>query len=506
MSPLRWTLTGAAVLPMLCLLVSCGGGPTSVRVGSKKFTESVVLGEMVAATVRAHGGRASHRRELGGTQILWRALVRGDIDVYPEYTGTIEREIFGGRISGRAAMRAALAKHGIVMGPPLGFNNTYALGMKKKQAKALGITRVSQLRDHPELRLGFTAEFLNRGDGWPGLKAHYGLPNAQVRGMDHDLAYRGLASGTLDVVDLYSTDADIQYYDLQVLEDDLRFFPEYQAVLLHRKQLPERVHLGLHQLASSLDEASMTALNARVKLHKEPEAQVAADFVSKLVGKPVAHDAESRLGRLLRHTLDHLLLVVISMLGAIGVAIPLGIAAARRQRLERIVLAVVGILQTIPSLALLVFMIPLLGIGAPPAIAALFLYGLLPIVRNTHAGIKGIARELLESADALGLPPDARMRLVELPLAMPSILAGIKTAAVINVGTATLGALIGAGGYGEPILTGIRLDDTWLILEGAVPAALLALLVEHGFNLLERRVVPAGLRLKPEEVAFNDPP
>jgi osmoprotectant transport system permease protein len=149
------------------------------------------------------------------------------------------------------------------------------------------------------------------------------------------------------------------------------------------------------------------------------------------------------------------------------------------------VLGLTGAIQTIPALALLVFMIPWFGIGAWPAIAALFLYSLLPIVRNTHLGLRAIPGDVRESAIVLGLPAAARLRLVELPLAAPSMLAGVKTAAVINIGTATLGALIGAGGYGEPILTGIRLDDMELILEGAVPAALLALLV-HWIRLPSR--------------------
>ncbi len=133
--------------------------------------------------------------------------------------------------------------------------------------------------------------------------------------------------------------------------------------------------------------------------------------------------------------------------------------------------------------------------GTATAIAALFLYSLLPIVRNTHTGLVGIDAALIDSADALGLPAGARLRLVELPLALPAILAGIKTSAVINIGTATLGALIGAGGYGQPILTGIRLDDMGLILEGAVPAAGLAIIAQLGFDALERRLVPKGLRL-----------
>ena len=161
-------------------------------------------------------------------------------------------------------------------------------------------------------------------------------------------------------------------------------------------------------------------------------------------------------------------------------------------------LGVVGIIQTVPSLAVLVFMIPLLGIGAPPAMVALFLYSLLPIVRNTYTGLHDIPIQIRESAQALGLPPRACLWLVELPMASRTILAGIKTSAVINIGTATLGALIGAGGYGQPILTGIRLDDVGLILEGAVPAALLALLVQGIFELSERTLVPKGLRLRPE--------
>jgi len=200
--------------------------------------------------------------------------------------------------------------------------------------------------------------------------------------------------------------------------------------------------------------------------------------------------------RLRQHTEEHLSLVLVSLAAAVVISIPLGILAAKRRRLGQIILAVTGTIQTIPSLALLVFMIPVLGIGPRPAIAALFLYSLLPIVRNTYAGLTGIAADVRESAEALGLPSVARLRLIELPLASPTILAGIKTSAVINVGTATLGALIGAGGYGQPILTGIRLANVGLILEGAVPAALMALGAQAAFELLEPALVPRGLRLR----------
>jgi osmoprotectant transport system permease protein len=194
--------------------------------------------------------------------------------------------------------------------------------------------------------------------------------------------------------------------------------------------------------------------------------------------------------------LEHVQLVAVSLAAAIVVAIPLGIWAASLPRAGQVILAIVAAIYTIPSLALLVFMIPLLGIGWKPAVMALFLYSLLPIVRNTHAGLTGISPAVRESAAAMGLPPLARLLRVELPLSFPSILAGIQTSAVVNVGTATLGALIGAGGYGQPILTGIRLDNNRLILQGAVPAAVLALVVQAGFELLGRAIIPRGMRLR----------
>jgi len=200
--------------------------------------------------------------------------------------------------------------------------------------------------------------------------------------------------------------------------------------------------------------------------------------------------------RLLQTSIEHIKLVMLSLGLAVLLAIPLGILASRLKRLGQVLIGLTGILQTVPSLAMFVFMIPVFGIGTWPAVAALFLYSLLPIVRNTHAGLAGIAPELRESAAAMGLPRGVRLRRIELPLATRSILAGIKTAAVINVGTATLAALIGAGGYGQPILTGIRLDNISLILEGAIPAAILALLAQGVFEGIERWLTPRGLRLQ----------
>ena len=471
-----------------------------VRVGSKKFTESVILGEIVSDMAKSTGATVGHRRELGGTRILWNALLKGEIDIYPEYTGTISSEILADEgISGQPDLASALRRHGILMTGSLGFNNTYAIGMKKEKCKQMGIDSISDLRRYPDLEFGFSNEFMDRTDGWPGLRKGYRLPQKKVFGMDHDLAYRGLESGSIDATDLYTTDAEIRYYGLCVLEDDLHYFPVYDAVLLYRADLVGRapeVVAALHRLEGKFTESEMIRMNALVKLDKTPEGRAAADFLSLHLAMNQEVAGESVAKRIWRHTVEHLYLVSISLLAAILFSIPLGIIAAKMVRTGQLIIGIVGIIQTIPSLALLVFMIPLMGIGGPPAIVALFLYSLLPIVRNTFVGLRDISPDVRESAEALGLSAGARLWLVELPLASRSILAGIKTSAVINVGTATLGALIGAGGYGQPILTGIRLDNTGLILQGAVPAAVLALLVQGVFELVERIFVPRGLRLK----------
>lgn len=495
-----------ATVLLFGLWLGCSPSPAAeetarVIVGSKPFTESVILGEIATQVIRNQGIEARHRDQLGGTRLLWQALLNGEIDLYPEYTGTLMEEILATRLRDRrdlAALRQALAEQGIRISEPLGFNNTYALGMTAARADRLGIATISGLRRHPELKFGFSNEFMGRADGWPGLRKAYRLPQRAVVGLDHALAYRGLVSGSLDVTDLYTTDAEIRYYSLRVLEDDRGYFPDYHAVYLYRADLaarPRDLLPALRQLEGQISEATMVAMNAQAKLDKIPENRVAAGFLEKRLGIAADSRRVSLDASLWRHTVEHLTLVGISLTAAILIAVPLGILCARKPRLGRLVIGATGILQTIPALALLVFMIPLLGIGTRPAIAALFLYSLLPIVRNTCTGLREIPPSLLESADALGLSRSARLRLVEIPLASRTILAGIKTAAVINVGMATLGALIGAGGYGQPILTGIRLDDTGLILQGAIPAALLALAIESAFGFAERWLVPKGLRL-----------
>ena len=481
--------------PAFLLLISSSLADPIV-IGSKKFTESYVLGEIAKRTLNDAGIPAEHRQGMGGTIILWQALRGAQIDAYPEYTGTIEQEVLKAeRQLSINDIRDALAKFGVGTTESLGFNNTYALVMRRSEAQRLGIRTITDLQKHPELKIGLTHEFLARQDGWQPLATRYRLSPQSVIGIDHALGYAALQNGSIDVKDAYSTDAKIAEYDLVVLEDDVGFFPKYEAVFLFRASMRKDAIAALRKLGGTLDEARMIQLNAeaeRTKNYTRAANLYFRDDVESATsaGEPFSH-------KLARWTVRHLQLAGFSLLLAIVVGIPLGIFASRGGVVGHAILGFASIVQTIPSLALLALLVPLpfFGISARTAIAALFLYGLLPIVRNTASGLQDIPRSLRESAIALGLTPATRLWRIYLPMSSRSILSGIKTSAVINVGTATLAALIGAGGLGEPILSGLNLNDHVTILEGAIPAALLALIVQWSFDLLDRVLIPKGLRL-----------
>ena len=495
----RRCLTVAAAILLFGVTV---GSANPVVIGSKKFTESYVLGEIAKRALNDAGIPAEHRQGMGGTIILWQALRGGQIDAYPEYTGTITQEILkGDNASSLEEIRISLTKFGVGMTEPLGFNNTYALVMRRSEAQRLGVRTISDLQKYPDLKIGLTHEFLNRQDGWQPLRERYALPQQNVIGIDHALGYSALANGSIDVKDAYSTDAKIKQNDLAVLEDDLQFFPKYEAVFLFRLPIPTDAIAALRRLEGTLDEKRMIRLNAEAERTKN--YTTAADLYFDVGAlRPSGHSgpshaAESFPHKLARWTLRHLQLAGFSLLLSVIVGIPLGIVASRGGPIGQGILGFASIVQTIPSLALLALLVPLpfFGISARTAIAALFLYGLLPIVRNTASGLQDIPRSLRESAIALGLSPIVRLWEIYLPMASRSILSGIKTSAVINVGTATLAALIGAGGLGEPILSGLNLNDHVTILQGAIPAAVLALLVQWFFDLLDRVLIPKGLRL-----------
>jgi osmoprotectant transport system permease protein len=418
--------------------------------------------------------------------------------MYPEYTGTIWQELL--KKSARptmAEMRAECEKLGIGISDPLGFNNTYALVMSDTKAKSLGIVTMSDLAQHPELHAGPDPEFLGRQDGWGPMTARYGMRFASVRAIDHGLVYQSTAKGDIDVTDCYSTDAQIAQFHLRVLEDDKEFFPSYKAVFLYRLDAPPKALEAIRKLEGRVDDKTMRELNAYAEEKKDYTAAANRYFESHpqspAPGAPNGVlESESDSDKILRYTLVHLKLVVLSLLATIVVAIPLGVIARRRGVLGALILGFAGIIQTIPSLALLVLLVPILGIGEWTAIVGLFLYGLLPIIRNTAAGLQNIPLPIRESAAALGLEPGAQLAKVYLPLASRTILAGIKTAAVINVGTATLAGLLGAGGYGEAIQSGLNLNRPSIMLQGAIPAAIMALLIQFLFDGLDRVVIPKG--------------
>ena len=468
-----------------------------VLIGSKKFTESYVLAEIAKRVISKTGTPAEHRQGMGGTIILWQALRSNQISAYPEYTGTLAEEILKVRPRTSAnELREQLAKFGVGMTNELGFNNTYALVMRRDIAAQKQIRTITDLRNHPELKIGLTHEFMDRRDGWRPLMETYGLSGHNVVGIDHGLAYEALRQGSIDVKDAYSTDAKIGENDLVVLEDDLQFFPQYKAVFLYRLGLEPKVIAGLRSMEGSLDEKRMIELNGAAEKLKN-YAQAADIYFVRPGETSSASVGESFAHKLWRWTSRHLELAGVSLLLATLVGIPLGIAASRGGVFGHVILGFASAAQTVPSLALLALLVPIpfFGISPRTAIAALFLYGLLPIVRNTATGLQDISKPVRESAVALGLEPSARLWKIYLPMASRSILGGIKTSAVINIGTATLAALIGAGGLGEPILSGLNLNDHATILQGAVPAAALALLVQWSFDLLDRLLIPKGLRL-----------
>ena len=529
-----------------------------LRIGSKRFTESYILAEILAQTARAGDPAAAVelKQGLGNTAIVHAALKAGSIDVYAEYLGTIEREILGHATTGAplAQLQAELRPLGLAIDVPLGFNNGYALAMRSARARALGLTAVSQLKGQPALRLGLSNEFLGRADGWPGLSRRYALPQTPT-GLDHGLAYRALADDQIDVTDVYTTDAQIAALDLTVLADDAGFFPRYDAVLLYRVDLPRRhprAWAALQTLRGRIDEAAMIAMNAQAEIQRQPFDAIARAFLaqprSQAVGTPAAASASASasgaaptsastpvaastpaspsasgtasalasasasspglepgvarstsglwariagpdLGRL---TMQHLTLV----LGAVGLAalvgVPLAVALHPWPRWREALLAACALLQTVPSLAMLALLIWAMDrIGPVPALVALTLYALLPVLRNCTVGLSEVPQGLTTAGRALGLTRGQVLRSIQLPLALPVMLAGLRTATSLSVGTATMAAFIGAGGYGERIVTGLALNDQALLLAGALPAAALALVLEAAFGAmnwwLERR-------------------
>ena len=493
---------------VMALLVWCSPVASEpIVVASKNFTESYLLGEVIAQRLEQAGFEVDRRFGLGGTLICYEALVAGEIDVYVEYSGTLEQTILKlGKRTSIDGLDEHLVSRGLALLSPLGFNNTYAIAVRKEVAEERSLERISQLTKYRDLRVVVSHEFLEREDGWPGLRRVYGfdwIPD----GIEHGLAYQAIADGSIDVTDAYSTDGELQRYDLRVLADDKAFFPTYLAIPLIRHDLSPLAQAAIEDLAGTLDDSSMAALNASVVFEGEDFASAARNHLGS-IGFDIAEERSSgfdngegfskEFDSLIRNTKRHLWLTAIALFTATSVGIVLALAVFQVSWVSRAVLYVAGLLQTIPSIALLALMIPIFGIGMLPAVVALFLYSLLPIIRNSVTALVTVDPVLRRVATAIGLTRYDEIRYVYLPLAMPAILAGVRTAAVISIGTATLAAFIGAGGLGDPIVTGLALNDTSLILQGAIPAAVLAIATELVFEGVERVLVPRHLKVLEE--------
>ena len=511
---------GVGILALIALVLpvslAAQQNDRPIVVASKPFGESYLLAEMAAQLLESEGYRVDRRLGLGATEIAFAALRDDRIDVYPEYTGTgllaiLKQEpVADPQAAFRIVSEEFQRRFGVRWLPPLGFENTYAIAVRPETAGRYGLRTLSDLaRAAPSLVAGLTPDFIGREDGLPGLRKIYGINPREVRSLLQAVKYQALASGSVDLVDGYSTDGLLSRYNLVVLEDDRHFFPPYEAALLAGPSLlrdfPAAVGV-LSRLSGVLDESVMRSLNRKIEVDGLPLAGVArealrqAGVIADSGAIPPRETERSPLWPYLwdtRHTIlaltsRHLVLVAISLLGAILIAVPLGLLLEQSRGSAESVIRGVGIMQTVPSIALLAFMLPFLGIGLAPALVALFLYSLYPILRNTYTGLRDAAPGAVAAGTALGMTSGQVLRHIRLPLAAPIIMAGIRTAAVINVGTATLAAFIGAGGLGDPIVAGLALADTRMILSGALPAALLALAVDWTLGLVEKAVKPGG--------------
>lgn len=508
-----------AVFFFVCVLPLPAFPNNTIIVGSKNFLENRLLAEMFAQLIEAQTSLHVERRlGLAGTHVCFEALKTGGIDLYPEYTGTGLVTILGNQplrdpTATLNQVRTEFRKRwNLWWLAPLGFDNSFALALRSDRAEALGLRTISELmKVAPTLKAAFSYEFIQRADGLPGLKKLYGLQFREVVGMQQSLKYQATDKGNVDLLDVYTTDGRLAVYDFVVLEDDRHFFPPYDAAALVRgatlEQHPE-LGLALSLLTNALSPTRMRELNLRIQEQGEAIPEVAYDALRDLhlvkedhqAATATAKTSESflsymweRRATLMVRTGEHLGLAGVGLLLGIALAIPLALVLERWRKGAETTIRIIGMSQTIPSIALLAFMIPLFGVGMLPAIMALWIYSLYPILRNTYSGLRDAAPSVVETGRALGMTEWQILRSIRLPLAAPTIMAGIRTSAIWTIGTATLAAFIGAGGLGEPIVAGLQLADVQLILSGALPATMLALAVDSLLGWIERLVQPRGL-------------
>ncbi len=498
------TRVAIALLALVAIaLTATAAPPGTIRVGSKNFTEQEILGELVAQLLeRRTDLRVERKLGLIGTNVCHDALVGGELDVYVEYTGTGLVNILGGEPRGSGAdvaftvAREYRERFGLDWLPPIGFENTYAIAVRRDVADRLGWRTASDIVPIADtLRIGMAQEFAERQDGLPGFLETYGIDRfADTIDLDPGLMYDAVGgeAAQVDLIFGFSTDGRIQTYDLSVLEDDRNFFPPYDAAPVLRgdtlRQYPQ-IADALALLAGTIDAAEMGRMNYAVDVERRRPADVAREWIDARLGQSGATEIVeradpgliemfvSRRAEITSELVQHIWLTTVGVGIALVIGIPVGIAIQRTPALRAPALAVTEVLQTIPSLAMLAFLFVIYQLlGDVPAITALVLYALLPIVLNTFTGINEVPPQLVEAARGLGMSSWQRLRMVEIPLALPMIIAGVRTATVLTIGIATLATFIGAGGLGVFIARGLARGDARLPLLGALPAAVLAVL------------------------------
>lgn len=490
----------------------------SITIGSKAFSESFILSEMLAIILEENYDiEVKRKMGLGGTMVAFDALKNGEIDVYPDYTGTGYVMILGhqNRVGPNEVLNIVKKeykeKFKILWSKPLGFNNTYALAVRYNDKIFDNIGSLSQLKSVKKaFKYAAPHEFMERKDGHVEFAKYYqlSLPSNNVFSMEAGLMYSALKEESIDIGVVYSTDGRIKANNLKVLEDDKDFFPPYYAAFNFTEEAKSRVPeliLAIEELEGNISEKEMITLNFQSDKLKIPPKVIAHNF---LVKKEILQANEikvaknlnffqyaySRRSYLIKLIAEHIGISLSATLIASLFGLPLGIYLTRNKSASRFVFPIINSVQTIPSIALLGALIPLMGIGIWPALVALFLYALLPIVRNTYTGIMGVNSHLVEAAKGIGLTSYQVLKNVELPLAMPVILSGVRTALVIVIGTTTLAALIGAGGLGGPIFRGVSTVNTNLLLLGAIPSALLAIVADSLLTKVEKKIVSKGIR------------
>ena len=492
---------------------------TEVIIGSKIFTENILLAEMLSLLLEEkYNFKVIRKFNLGGTKLVFDSLINKEIDIYPEYTGTGYTMIL--KMSGethpkktyKIVKREFLDQFSLVWSLPLGFENTYALAVRNSDSRFKKINNISQLKEKTNmLNIGMGHEFMERKDGYSNFIKKYQLnfQKDKTWTMNQGLMYSALKNKKMDIIMAYSTDGRIEAFNLKTLKDDKHFFPAYEVAYLTREEFLKyypRIKKAFKELEGNITEKEMIFLNSQVDQLKYDLSQTARNF---LIEKNLLEDDIQNLKQqswldyyiskkeyFFKIFYEHLKLIFVSLFFALLLAIPIGVWASYNIQVEKTVFLIVNTLQTVPSLALLAIFIPFLGIGFWPAVVTLFIYSLLPIIRNTFEGIKNIDRVFVSAGAGIGLNSWQVLRYIQIPLALPMILAGVRTSAVIVVGTATLAAFIGAGGLGDPIFRGIATLNSKLIFLGAVPACLLAIFIDRFLALLEIAIIPKGLKLE----------